>query len=435
MSNTVIKIENLSKHYRLGQVGTGSFVQDINRWWHKTRGLEDPYLKITETNDRTLKGTSDWVWALKDINLEFKQGEVVGIIGRNGAGKSTLLKILSRVTGPTTGTFKVKGRIASLLEVGTGFHPELTGRENIFLNGAILGMTKNEIRSKFDAIVEFSGIERYIDTPVKRYSSGMYVRLAFAVAAHLDSEILIIDEVLAVGDAEFQKKCLGKMKSVSGEGRTVLFVSHNIVAVQNLCDRCIYLSNGKLNTDGPTTQVINQYITQSLTTDNVRDINNGIVPDTWERPWGHDGVDIISVNAIDENSNNTNSIYYLDFFKVRVVFDVKRKLSNVKLQLRIANTEEIQITRSDSKNDGVWFDELEIGRYQVDVNINIQLMPGEYTYFIYVSSLDNSKFYDAIPNFGRLKIEFLAREKINSELSQKVNTFINLPAKWEITNL
>src|SRR5436190_15090923 len=230
MSNdTAIKVENVSKLYRLGQVGTGSLAHDINRWWHKLRGKEDPYLKIGESNDRTQKSNSEYVWALKDIDFEVKQGEVLGIIGRNGAGKSTLLKILSRTTSPTTGSVKIKGRVASLLEVGTGFHPELSGRDNIFLNGAILGMTRLEIKSKFDEIVDFAGVERYIDTPVKRYSSGMYVRLAFGVAAHLEPEILIVDEVLAVGDAEFQKKALGKMKDVSTQqGRTVLFVSHQM---------------------------------------------------------------------------------------------------------------------------------------------------------------------------------------------------------------
>lgn len=203
---TVIKVENLSKQYRLGSVGTGTISHDVNRWWHSLRGNEDPYLKIGEENDRTIKGMSNYVWALKDINFEVIQGEVLGIIGRNGAGKSTLLKILSRTTTPTTGHVKIRGKVASLLEVGTGFHPELTGKENVYLNGAILGMTKNDIERKFDEIVDFSGVEKYIDTPVKRYSSGMYVRLAFGVAAHLEPEILIVDEVLAVGDAEFQKK-------------------------------------------------------------------------------------------------------------------------------------------------------------------------------------------------------------------------------------
>ena len=258
--SVVIKVENLSKQYRLGSVGTGSIVHDLNRTWHRLRGNEDPYLKIGEENDRTQKGTSEYVWALKDINFEVKQGEVLGIIGRNGAGKSTLLKILSRTTSPTTGSVKIKGRVASLLEVGTGFHPELSGRENIFLNGAILGMTKKEIKSKFDEIVDFAGVERYIDTPVKRYSSGMYVRLAFGVAAHLEPEILIVDEVLAVGDAEFQKKALGKMKDVSEQqGRTVLFVSHNLGTVLQLCKRCILLDNGRVNIDGKTSAVVENY--------------------------------------------------------------------------------------------------------------------------------------------------------------------------------
>ena len=246
MSNVAIKVENLGKLYRLGEIGTGTLSHDLNRAWARLRGKEDPFAIIGETNDRTRKGDSDFVWSLKDVSFEVKQGEVLGIIGRNGAGKSTLLKILSKVTAPTTGRVKVRGRIASLLEVGTGFHPELTGRENIFLNGAILGMTKTEIRSKFDEIVDFSGVERYIDTPVKRYSSGMYVRLAFAVAAFLEPEILIVDEVLAVGDAEFQKKCLGRMKNVSvNDGRTVLFVSHNMAAVKQLCTQALVMQQGR----------------------------------------------------------------------------------------------------------------------------------------------------------------------------------------------
>lgn len=245
MAATVIRVENLSKQYRLGEIGTGALSHDLKRWWYQLRGKPDPFAKIGEVNDRTTKAASDYVWALQNINFEVKQGEVLGIIGKNGAGKSTLLKILSKTTTPTTGSVKIKGRIASLLEVGTGFHPELSGRENIFLNGAILGMSKREIKAKFDEIVDFSGVERYIDTPVKRYSSGMYVRLAFAVAAHLEPEILIVDEVLAVGDAEFQKKCLGKMKDVSvSKGRTVLFVSHNMAAIKSLCNHAILLKQG-----------------------------------------------------------------------------------------------------------------------------------------------------------------------------------------------
>ncbi|UBB89226.1 ATP-binding cassette domain-containing protein [Candidatus Kaistella beijingensis] len=255
-----LKAENISKQYRLGQVGTGTLSHDLNRLWAQIRGKEDPYLRIGETNDRTSKGESEYVWSLRDINFEVEQGDAVGIIGRNGAGKSTLLKLLSKVTKPTTGKIYSNGRIASLLEVGTGFHPEMTGRENIYLNGAILGMTRKEINRKFDEIVDFSGVERYIDTPVKRYSSGMYVRLAFAVAAHLESEILIVDEVLAVGDAEFQKKCLGKMGDVSkGEGRTVLFVSHNMAAVNNLCKSGILLDKGLLLKNGNIEEVSYAY--------------------------------------------------------------------------------------------------------------------------------------------------------------------------------
>ena len=257
----ILKAENISKQYRLGQVGTGTLSHDLNRWWHKVRGKENPYLKIGDTNDRSTKGESDYVWALQDINFEVERGEVLGIIGKNGAGKSTLLKILSRVTAPTTGSIKFGGRVASLLEVGTGFNGEMTGRENIFLNGAILGMTKKEIASKIDEIIEFSGCERYIDTPVKRYSSGMTVRLAFAVAAFLEPEILIIDEVLAVGDAEFQKKAIGKMQDISKQGgRTVLFVSHNMAAVKSLCTRGIVLEHGGVVFEGGIDDVVDYYL-------------------------------------------------------------------------------------------------------------------------------------------------------------------------------
>ena len=276
MKDTILKVENVSKQYRLGLVGTGTLSHDLNRWWHRIRGKEDPYLKVGEVNDRATKAASQYVWALKDINFEVEKGEVLGIIGKNGAGKSTLLKILSRVTGPTTGHIRSKGRIASLLEVGTGFHPELTGKENIYLNGTILGMTKAEIDSKLDEIIDFSGCERYIDTPTKRYSSGMTVRLAFAVAAHLEPEILIVDEVLAVGDAEFQKKAVGKMQDISkGEGRTVLFVSHNMAAVKSLCNRGILLENGSIAFEGEISDTVAAYLRSSNTNVvNARDLTN-----------------------------------------------------------------------------------------------------------------------------------------------------------------
>ena len=254
---TVISVESLSKSYRLGQIGTGTFTNDLKLWWARMRGKPNPLLKIGQTDHGNRDG--EVVWALKDVSFDVQQGEVLGIIGRNGAGKSTLLKILSRVTAPTSGQIKVKGRVASLLEVGTGFHPELTGRENIYLNGAILGMTKEEVRRKFDEIVAFAEVEKFIDTPVKRYSSGMYVRLAFAVAAHLEPEILVVDEVLAVGDAEFQKKCLGKMGDVAKEGRTVLFVSHNMGAIGQLCTKAILLNKGCLSNFEETSSVIDKY--------------------------------------------------------------------------------------------------------------------------------------------------------------------------------
>jgi lipopolysaccharide transport system ATP-binding protein len=298
MSNTVIKVEGLSKQYRLGQIGTGSLAHDINRWWYRVRGMEDPYLKIGDSNDRTTKGESEYVWALRDIDFKVNQGDVLGIIGRNGAGKSTLLKILSRTTSPTKGEVKIRGRVASLLEVGTGFHPELTGRDNIFLNGAILGMRRQEVMNKFDAIVDFAGVERYIDTPVKRYSSGMYVRLAFGVAAFLEPDILIIDEVLAVGDAEFQKKCLGKMNDVSQQqGRTVLFVSHNMTAIQSLCRSVLFLENGKINAIGKTKEVVDMYLKRVITNEMQKEWNN------IEAAPGNEAVRIKSISAIPVKMN------------------------------------------------------------------------------------------------------------------------------------
>jgi lipopolysaccharide transport system ATP-binding protein len=313
--NIAIKVENLSKAYQLGQIGTGTISRDLERFWTtKIRGKEDPFLKIGQTNDRTVKGDSDIVWSLKDINFEIEQGDAVGIIGRNGAGKSTLLKLLSRVTGPTTGNIKVKGRIASLLEVGTGFHPELSGRENIYLNGAILGMRKKEITRKFDEIVDFSGVERYIDTPVKRYSSGMYVRLAFAVAAHLESEILIVDEVLAVGDAEFQKKCLGKMGDISkGEGRTVLFVSHNMAAVKTLCNNGILFINGEINFSGNIDSTVQAYLNDFSKTRILCEYTNETAP-------GNERAKFIKA-SVNPNGNNTWPIYSGQSIKLEFEFD------------------------------------------------------------------------------------------------------------------
>ncbi len=332
MSNDIIlKADNISKQYRLGLVGTGTISHDLNRWWSKVRGKEDPYLKVGDVNDRSTKGSSEYVWALQDINFEVKRGEVLGIIGKNGAGKSTLLKILSKVTGPTTGEIKTKGRIASLLEVGTGFHPEMTGRENIYLNGAILGMTKAEIRSKIDEIIDFSGCQRYIDTPVKRYSSGMTVRLAFAVAAFLEPEILVIDEVLAVGDAEFQKKAIGKMQDISkGEGRTVLFVSHNMAAVKRLCTRGVLLENGKIAYTGNISDVIDTYLSS-----NDKNFCN------YERSGNENSTHIKSVK-VKTSSNNRLHEFNKDL-KIEIELNSNDNIKEPAVSYQILNNENIPL--------------------------------------------------------------------------------------------
>lgn len=366
-----LKAENISKQYRLGQVGTGSLSHDLNRFWHQIRGKEDPYLKIGDSNDRTQKGNSDYVWSLRDIDFEIEQGDAVGIIGRNGAGKSTLLKLLSKVTKPTTGKILTNGRIASLLEVGTGFHPEMTGRENVFLNGAILGMTRKEITRKFDEIVDFSGVERYIDTPVKRYSSGMYVRLAFAVAANLESEILIVDEVLAVGDAEFQKKCLGKMGDVSkGEGRTVLFVSHNMTAVKELCSTGILLNQGLLNYQGDITDTIIEYQKNSQRQSSY--LHNGPV----DSAMGNENIRILefSVKAINEGFLDIDSGAKVKLrfynFQVDINLDITFELRTYEESV-VFHTGVLISTQNDSKK----------GEYTVEFEIPKNLLNAGNYYF------------------------------------------------------
>jgi lipopolysaccharide transport system ATP-binding protein len=338
MSDVILKVENVSKLYRLGTVGTGTFGGDVQRLWKtKILGQEDPFLKIGQTNDRTSKEKAEFVWALKDINFEVKRGEVLGIIGKNGAGKSTLLKLLSRITSPTTGTIKSAGRMASLLEVGTGFHPELTGRENIFLNGAILGMTKKEIQSKFDEIVDFSGCELYIDTPTKRYSSGMTVRLGFAVAAFLDPEILVVDEVLAVGDAEFQKKAIGKMKEVSaGGGRTVLFVSHNMASINALCTSAVFMENGTIKEIGETGSIIKRYLTDSSINSNERTFD-----------YEHEFFELKKIKV--SNTNKLEPEIYRDqeiTFKFEFVNKVKTGNTYFNLKFRNETGEYFMVTTS-----------------------------------------------------------------------------------------
>lgn len=377
--SVVIKAENISKLYRLGQVGTGTLSHDLNRWFSRISGKEDPYAKIGTVNDRTVKSNDEYTWALQDINFEINQGDVVGIIGSNGAGKSTLLKLLSRVTAPTTGNIKVKGRIASLLEVGTGFHPELTGKENVFMNGAILGMTKQEIKRKFDDIVDFAGIARYIDTPVKRYSSGMYVRLAFAVAAYLESEILILDEVLAVGDAEFQKKCLGKMGDVANkEGRTVLFVSHNMYAVAEICNSGLMLKNGTVAFNGGIKETLDKYLKNDARSGEIVKVyNKGIV-------WNG----IQNLLQLEDLKPNEDIQFKLSFTSKNL------DLENVMIDFNLHNEANINSTHSRSK----WID----NKFHVSPNKDFEvtftlkspkLAPGSYFLTIWIYHGDNVLLY------------------------------------------
>ncbi len=368
-----LKAEDISKQYRLGQVGTGTLSHDLKRFWYKTRGKEDPYLKVGAENDRTTVDSSGYVWALKDINFEIAQGDMVGIIGKNGAGKSTLLKLLSRVTAPTTGQIKIKGRIAALLEVGTGFHPELTGRENIYLNGAILGMNRIEIKAKLDEIVEFSGCQKYIDTPVKRYSSGMIVRLGFAVAAHLEPEILIVDEVLAVGDAEFQDKCIGKMKDISGEGRTVLFVSHNMASMKALCKKGFLMEKGRMTNKGNMTEIIETYLaktTKSSATGEIPDdassMNTGIAK-------------YRSIQLIDAQNSPIDRVNYMADLRFNMTLDCKSPLKDVIIDLRINTRDGVELVHTMNKYGSSDKQPLSQGLNKISCKIHNQLQPGNYS--------------------------------------------------------
>lgn len=419
MNNIVLVAENVSKQYRLGEVGTGTLSHDLNRWWHRMRGKDDPYLKIGETNDRTKKGESDYVWALRDINFQVEQGQAVGIIGRNGAGKSTLLKLLSRVTKPTTGTIKYKGRIASLLEVGTGFHPEMTGRENIYLNGAILGMTRKEIKRKFDEIVDFAGVERYIDTPVKRYSSGMYVRLAFAVAAHLESEILIVDEVLAVGDAEFQKKCIGKMGDVSkGEGRTVLYVSHNMASVQNLCEFGVFMKDGTVNYIGDIQKTIDSYLM-----DNNRVTNSKDLTKTYKSPYKSK---IKSVVLKDVETNQEKVSFRMgEKIKLGIELDLVEKFENLHLNVRMNDVygNGIAAWRTSEMN-------VQLGNvnYVELIITGLNVFDGNYNFSM--SVLNNKETIDFIDGLVKIEIVPSELEIFGFRFIQKSNNLIYTPAQW-----
>lgn len=376
--SSVIKVENLSKLYRLGEIGTGTLTRDINRWVALARGKDDPFKKIGEVNDRSSKGNSNYVWSLKDINFEVQQGEVLGIIGKNGAGKSTLLKILSRITAPTTGSIKAKGRIASLLEVGTGFHPDLTGRENIFLNGAIMGMKKAEIKRKFDDIVEFAGVARYVDTPVKRYSSGMSVRLGFAVAAYLDAEILIVDEVLAVGDAEFQNKAIGKMHDISTDsGRTVLFVSHNMSSVKSLCTKAMLLKHGMIDYSGDVSVAVDKYLTGDSDMS-----DTGIIPLDLPRPYWTGEARYRRVTLKDINGESKNEFYYKSTIQLELDLEVLKDIKDILVSVMIGTFDGVRIIFYDSINDYPGGMEFKEGNYKLNLKIAEFLLPGSYSIYL-----------------------------------------------------
>ena len=389
-----IEFNHVGKQYRLGVVSTGTFSHDLNRWWTmNVLGKEDPYLKIGDTNVRSTKGESDFVWALKDINFSVEQGDVVGIIGKNGAGKSTLLKLLSRVTAPTVGEINVCGRIASLLEVGTGFHPEMTGRENIYMNGAIMGMTKAEVTRKLDEIIDFSGCERYIDTPVKRYSSGMKVRLGFAVAAHLEPEILVVDEVLAVGDAEFQKKAIGKMQDVSkGEGRTVLFVSHNMTSIRHLCKNGVLLENGSVKCIGEVNEVVDKYVESSI------DDSNLPISQMARQQKFTDVLHFTNMRFYDIN-NNEIIPKCGDYVKIRVFFDVRQAVKSCYIAIGLRDISGTTLIDLPSQMTRVPFSYTE-GSYYADCVIEkLPLTGGNYRMSLWANCnntisdfIDNIKF-------------------------------------------
>lgn len=386
---TAIEFNHVSKQYRLGLVSTQTLAHDLRRFWiTNVLGKEDPYLKIGETNDRASKGNSDYVWALKDIDFKIEQGDVVGIIGKNGAGKSTLLKLLSRVTGPTTGTIRAHGRIGSLLEVGTGFHPEMTGRENIFMNGAILGMSRADIQRKLDDIIDFSGCARYIDTPVKRYSSGMTVRLGFAVAAFLEPEILVVDEVLAVGDAEFQKKAIGKMQDVSkGEGRTVLFVSHNMASVRQLCNTGLLLDKGSVAMMGSMGEVIDRYVSDSVGLDTVNAVWHKNVLD--EKP-----IQIMHVEIHNHQGIPSTSMSCDETFVIELTLNLKERVPGLYCLGGIFRTkDELKVYVADSRDSQL---------------CNIEQLPlGESTIRLH--------FPQRMLSHGRYKMNFALMSRFNSK--------------------
>jgi homopolymeric O-antigen transport system ATP-binding protein len=406
-------ISGLGKRYRLGAAAQaftyGSLRDTIARTW--SRAQPPP--------------PAEHIWALQDVSFEVGAGEVVGIVGANGAGKSTLLKILSRITWPTTGSVDLWGRVGSLLEVGTGFHPELTGRDNVFLNGAILGMRRDEIARRFDAIVDFSGIERFLDTPVKRYSSGMYVRLAFAVAAHLEPDILIVDEVLAVGDAEFQRKCLGKMESVVREGRTVLFVSHNMAAVKALCSRAILLRAGRVVCDGKVDDVVETYLQSGRAA-----AENTIVPDDAARS-GTGEARIRRVSLVDRGDRPLRDVHLGQPFRVLLGLDVARPVEGLLAGVSISTLEGTPVASSFSTDGGKQPWTLGAGRHSIVVDLDTTLLPRKYSLDVFVTRLDGREidFVTRVIDFDALPF---AQTGTDTYPWVTVRGFVRPPASWQV---
>ncbi len=424
--SVILKAENISKQYRLGTVGSGTLSDDLKRWWYNVRGKEDPFLKVGAVNDRSSNATEDYVWALQDIDFQVKNGEVLGIIGKNGAGKSTLLKLLSRVTAPTTGSIKTKGRIASLLEIGTGFHPELTGRENIFMNGAVLGMRRNEIKDKLDEIIAFSGCEKYIDTPVKRYSSGMTVRLGFAVAAHLEPEILVVDEVLAVGDAEFQKKAIGKMQDLSsGEGRTVLFVSHNMASIQNLCSSCILLEKGVIKFHGNVNKAIDSYL-ETESPSGFREFPIKEFKSIYNSK-------IESLQLFDSENKTASSFRMGENISLKINCKISDKFNQLGVNVRLNDTRQNRIAAWRTLESGINLEDRIINdTLSLNLTIkNLNVFDGFYTLSFAIVDGDNT--VDLLENALSIEIIPSKVDVFNSKVVSKSYNLIYTPCEWNFS--
>ena len=429
MNNTCIEITNLKKKYRLGLLNSGTLSQDIVSFWSKITKKEDPNSLISK-NKLSNKKSEGFIWAIDNISLKVNKGEILGVIGQNGAGKSTLLKILSRITAPTSGSIKIKGRIASLLEVGTGFHPELTGLENIYTNGAILGMKRKEIDNKIKDIVEFSGVEKYIHTPVKRYSTGMRVRLAFAVAAHLEPEILLIDEVLAVGDASFQDKCINRMGEISKEGRTIIFVSHQLDKISELCDRCIVIEGGQIVMESNPKEAIDFYLSEG------RDLNQTGVSNInkLKSHYSTGFAKFIKIETIGENNVPKSDFYFKEKIKIKLWIEVIKKLEDCTVSIMIGNRQGKRILYSDSNVIGSFSGQIKKGIHLSSVKLCSDFLPGNFSVYIGIGKKDGKtiEWLDRVIDFKVMKVG------INSELSypfQDVHGYINDNSNWDISKI